>query len=288
MSITNECMVMNISIGVWSGHKLDKDQTRKVTEEAGADGDAARVNKHLVPKEALAPIVQAGTAIREHFYKVSLPWKDNGDRLMPRRVYMRFAEKHGQLVKEFDDAVDKFLTEVYPQTRMQAEFRMGQMFRESDYPAPWQLRSKFYVRAEIDAISEAGDFRVALDEGMVEEIKADMTRALDMRVSKAMGDVWGRLGECVTHLMEKLKDEKAIFRNSTIQKLEDLIEVLPDLNVMNDPALQEIYEDVKARLGGHDPEELRKNKAVRKAVAQDAQEIIDAMSGFMSAFRAAA
>ena len=56
-ALTERAMVMTLSISRWQGHRLDKEASRKVTSEAGAAADAARVNKHLVPKEALAPIV---------------------------------------------------------------------------------------------------------------------------------------------------------------------------------------------------------------------------------------
>ena len=89
-ALTQKAMVMNLSIGIWQGYRLDKDASRKVTEDAGAMSDAARVNKHLVPKESLAAIVTAQNTIRTHFYSNTLPWRDNGDRLMTRKLFMTF------------------------------------------------------------------------------------------------------------------------------------------------------------------------------------------------------
>lgn len=66
-ALTERAMVMNLSISVWQGYRLDKEASRKVVEEAGAHKDAARVNKHLVPKEALAPVITALGNIRTHF-----------------------------------------------------------------------------------------------------------------------------------------------------------------------------------------------------------------------------
>jgi hypothetical protein len=90
MSITKNAMVLNLQIGIWQGHRLDKEASRKVTEEANANADAARVNKHLVPKDALKAITAASTAVRAHFYSKTLPWKDNGDRLLTRLLFCDF------------------------------------------------------------------------------------------------------------------------------------------------------------------------------------------------------
>jgi hypothetical protein len=87
MSITTKAMVLNLQVGLWSGHRLDKEATRKVTEDNNAESDAARVNKHLIPKPAFKDITATATAVRTHFYENTLPWKDNGDRLLTRGMY---------------------------------------------------------------------------------------------------------------------------------------------------------------------------------------------------------
>jgi hypothetical protein len=105
-----------------------------VTKDAGADSDAARVNKHLVPKQALADVVSAASAVRTHLYLKTLPWKDNGDRLLTRKLFLGFIEEHERLVGEFDKAVHQFLTVAYPAARDQAEFRMGSLFKPTTIP----------------------------------------------------------------------------------------------------------------------------------------------------------
>ena len=136
MSITTKAMVVNVQIGVWMGHRLDKEATRNLTEKANADDDAARVNKHLIPKAAFKDITSTSNAIRSHFYAKTLPWKDNGDRLLTRAMYLDFMAEHAALADKFDAAVEQFLTRDYISAVEQAGFRMGALFDLSDYPAP--------------------------------------------------------------------------------------------------------------------------------------------------------
>lgn len=284
MSIVNQCMVVNLQIGLWQGYRLDKEASRKVTEEANADTDAARVNKHLISKESLRPIVAASTAIRSHFYDNTLPWKDNGDRILTRKLYEQFMVTHGELCRAFDRAVEDFLDGDYPRAMQKAEFRMGDLFNPSDYPRASDLRRRFYVNLDIDAVTEAGDFRVAMDAAQLDNVRSSMEKAMQARVSRAMGDIWSRLSETLSHFATKLGDGDAIFRDTTITKLQEIVEVLPALNVTDDPELERIRREVEQVVKGLDPKDVRKDPAHRAKVAGEAKEIMDNMAGFMRAF----
>ena len=287
MSITTNCMTVNLSLGIWQGYRLDKAASKKVTDDAGAEADAARVNKHLIPKESLKDIVAMSGQIRQHFYSKTLPWKDNGDRLLTRKLYAPFVETHQALVGEFRTAVEDFLSKTYPQAKMRAEFRMGDLFNPADYPASSELRHKFYVALDIDAVSEAKDFRVALDKESVATIRSDIETATNERLEKAMRSVWERLAQTVGHFAEKMAGD-SVFRDSTITNLEELIDLLPGLNITADPNLTAVYEDLRRTLIGYDPKDLRKEPTVRYEAASEAQRIMQEMTGFMSAFGEAA
>lgn len=285
MSITTQALIVNMQCGIWQGYRLDKEASRKVTDAANADGDAARVNKHLVPKEALKPVQSAATAVRAHFYDKTLPWKDNGDRLLTRILYMPFIEEHERLVGTFKDAVEEFLTTHYPAARDQAEFRMGALFKPDDYPPARELRRRFYINLDIDAVTEAGDFRVAMEDSERDRIAKQMESAMQQRIGRAMQDVWDRLATVVGHFAAKMGSDD-IFRDSTVHNLSALVDLLPGLNVLNDPQLKAIEQDIRASLTGYDPKDLRKDSAARQAAAADAKRIMDTMAGFMNAFGA--
>lgn len=284
MSIVTRAMVLNLQIGIWKGYRLDKEASAKVTKDANADGDAARVNKHLVPKEALKDIESASNAIRAHFYQKTLPWKDNGDRLLTRLMFRDFIEEHERLVGKFKDAVEQFLTVSYPEAREKAEFRMGDLFDSTDYPPAEALRRKFYINMDIDAVTTAGDFRVQMDESELEGIRTSMKQAMNERIGRAMRDVWARLSDVVSHFATTMSDADKVFRDATVRNLEELVELLPGLNVTEDPDLATIAAEIKAKLTGYDPKDLRKKPQVRSEAATQAKEIMERMQGFMSAF----
>jgi hypothetical protein len=283
MSITSNCMVANLKIGAWQGYRLDREASRAVTESNNASADAARVNKHLVPKEALKDIIAAQGAVRTHFYTKTLPWKDNGDRLLTRKVYMSFMNEHARLADKFNDAVTHFVTVGYPKAIQQAEFRMGDLFSRDDYPSAQQLTHKFYIAMDVDAVVEAGDFRVALDDTELERVRASMEVAMQDRINRSMRDVWGRLSDTLGHFATKMGSD-GVFRNSTVSNLEDVVGLLPSLNVTDDPDLARILQTVEDTVLGHTPKELRDDVDLRSAAAQEAATIVHEMRGFMTAF----
>ena len=285
-ALTEKAMVMNLSIGIWQGYRLDKEASRKVTTEAGASADAARVNKHLVPKEALAPIVTAQNAVRTHFYSNTLPWRDNGDRLMTRKLYLTFIPEHERLAAVFRDAVNHFLETDYPSAIEKAAFRMGSMFNRDDYPPKAVLRGKFYVNLEIDAITSANDFRVQIDQEHVDKVRASMEAAAAKRFETATQDIWRRMAETVSYFQARMADPKAVFRDSTVTNIGELLDLVPGLNVLDDPAIETVRAAIAKSLGNLDAKDIRKDPAHRAQLATEAQEIMDKMSGFMRSFGA--
>lgn len=287
MSIANKAMVVSLQIGMWSGHRLDKEKSAEVTREANAVAGAARVNKHLIPKEALAPIAQAAGAVRNHFYSKTLPWKDNGDRLLTRAMYQQFIQEHAELRDAFMSSVRHFANHVYPSVLEQAEFRMGEMFNPNDYPHVSDIERRFYSTLDIDAITEKGDFRVSgLDADDVDQIKNDMEAAMQERITKAMGDVWRRVAETLGHFHERMQGD-TIFRDSTVSNLKEIADLLPGLNLTNDPELTKIGAEIHRMVGGTDAKDIRKYPEMRQAISGQAKDIIDQMKGFMNAFATA-
>jgi hypothetical protein len=51
--------------------------------------------------------------IRQHFYKITLPWSDEGLRLLPSHFYFDLTARMREFKAEFSSGVDQFL-DIYP------------------------------------------------------------------------------------------------------------------------------------------------------------------------------
>lgn len=285
MSIVTKAMLVSIHVGMWTGQRLDKRASARVVRDANAAADAARVNKHLVPKAALAPIVEAAGKLRKHFYATTLPWRDNGDRLLPRAAYHMFVEGYAPLKDEFEAAVDQFLNVTYPTERDRAEFRMGDMFDPGDYPTPLSLAHRFYTRVEVNAVPDAGDFRVELDADESRRIRDEIADNVNTRLRSAVTDLWDRLYDTLEAFAERMASDTK-FYDTTVSNLQALARAVPALNVTDDPDLARLADRLADRAALWDPKEIRADRNARDAAAEEAREVLDEMSDFMVKFRA--
>jgi len=282
MGLAQKAMIVDLQLSRWSGTKTDPKASKQLIANANAKDGSAIVSKRLVPKEAFTDIVTACNALRAHMSKYTLPWSDNGQRIMTRNIFEIFMSGYGELERQFNAAVAEFITVKYPQARDQASFRMGDLFVEGDYPTIEELQKKFQVTLDIDGITEPDDFRVALPQQELDKLKASMEESIQRRLSFAMQDVWLRIAELLEHYIEKIGDEDAIFRDSTVNNLVDLMNILPGLNVTGDPKLREIRQRIMASIGAYQPDDLRKTKELRAVAAKEARAIRESINSHVS------
>jgi hypothetical protein len=266
-------MLVDLHLSRWSGTKTDPKAGSQLTRDAGAQTGSAVVFKRLVPKEAFTDIVTTCNALRAHMAKHTLPWSDNGQRIMTRSIFELFMTGYGELQRQFDAAVREFVEVRYPKARDQASFRLGDLFVGDDYPTLEQLRTKFRVDLDIDGITEPDDFRVVLPQQELDKLKAGMEESINRRLGAAMQDVWARIAELLDHYVEKIGDGEAIFRDSTVNNLVELMNILPGLNVVGDAKLREIRGRINGTIGSYQPDDLRRNAGLRAAAAQEARDI---------------
>jgi hypothetical protein len=102
--ITQRAMLAAVHISIWMATKYDRKVSRDVANQHGAQERAGRYNKQL---RTLAG------QIRQHFYKITLPWSDEGLRLLPSHFYFDLTARMREFKAEFSSGVDQFL-DIYP------------------------------------------------------------------------------------------------------------------------------------------------------------------------------
>lgn len=286
VSVATRLMIVNVSISQWEGRRLDKAITRKTIDDNQVqDADGLRVNKLLIERDAFKEMTAAASSIRTFLRERTLPWKDNGDRALMRQGYQLFMQDFYKLEQDWHAAVDHFITTKYPAARAKASFNLGDAYDPEDYPHPEELRTRFKLTLDIDAVAEAGDFRVKLDEDVVSEIKEKIEEAMAQRIQNAMSDVWARVATMVEHYADRTKPDIQRFHDTTVTNLQGLVGLMPSLNLLGDPNLKALAARLKDTLCSYDPKDLRKNPDVRASACADAQAIMDDMQGFMQAFK---
>jgi hypothetical protein len=281
-NLSERAMLAKLSITKWSARKHDKTISAEVARTHGTAQDRGRYNKVLVAQEALKAIQQAESAARTFHYTQTLPWKDDGARILPSANYLTYTAEMRRLKADFDYAKISFLNN-YPALIEQARRDLNGLFNSEDYPTADRIGRKFSFDVEVDPLPTAADFRVNLQGDEVRRIQAEIEKRLQAAQQTAMRDLFTRLYDVVKHAADRLTDKTAIFRASLITNIQDIVDLLPRLNLTDDPQLEALRLEVSDRLLGYDPDTLRKNQFARMETAQAAQDILGAMAGYTNA-----
>jgi hypothetical protein len=281
--LDEKAMLVTLSISQWKARKLDKDVSRKTRQERGATEDAGNFHKLLIAKDAIDKVSQLVTRIRKYNYSMTVPWNDMGARIIKSDAYFDYTAKMAEFQSEFYDTVNELLNE-YPALKRDAEYRRlkGDLFNSDDYPTVDKLRNLFSFALTIDPMPST-DFRVQLTGSEIDRIQKDLEDRYAARMKNAMGDVWARLYEVVSKMAETLGDPDKGFHGTLVTNISDLLDVMPHLNITDDPELDAMSQTVRDKLTKYDASILKEDKDVRKSTAKAASEILDAMAAYMGA-----
>ena len=280
MKLSDRAILVQLSISTWSANKLDKEISAETTAMKGAISNSVRTHKSLLPMcDLLDDIKKKAGLIRQQFYENTLPWSVKGVQILPTANYLTFMTDFRKERSEYETLVNRFVPE-YPQLVQDAQRFLGSAYKASDYPEAHEIADKFKMDMQVMPVP-TNDFRVDIADEELARIHDEVEARVKQAAQGAMMDVWQRLYDKVKHLAEKLNDPKAIFRDSTVNHLVELCELLPRLNVMDDPNLEAMRQEVEAKLAGYNPDTLRADVKVRQTVATEANDIAAKMAAFM-------
>jgi len=272
--ITERAMLAAVHISIWTAVKHDRRISRDVANQHGAHQGAGRYNKQLLRgADKLDELRTLAGQVRQYFYKITLPWSDEGFRLLPSNLYFDLTARMREFEAAFERGVESFL-DVYPQYIDQVRPELNGMFREEDYPSAEKLRKKFGVKIEILPIPSGNDFRVQMSAEEQARVAREIDSSVRQSLTRGTEDLWKRLREVVAHLVDRLKEPESRFHATMVTNVLDLVELLPRLNVNGDSELNRFAEQIRQRLCGFTAQDLKKHDMLRVATASDAAEIV--------------
>lgn len=279
-TIQDKAMLVRLNISQWTARKHDKRATAEVENRHGTE-NAGRFNKILIDPDRIKAIQKKANEARTYFYKVTLPWLHDGQCIMPSEIYMEAAQKMQEFEQAWQNEVNTFLSD-YDREREQARIRLNGLFSEADYPTLQSLEKKYSFSFSVLPIPSGDDFRLAVGNDEAARIKQQIEDQVKQAAHLAMRDLWSRLFEVVSHAADTLKKSDKVFRNSLIDNIQELVDLIPAMNLTDDPKLAEIAQQAKEKLASFTPDTLRESPVARKEAADNAQSILDAMSGYIN------
>ena len=279
-NIANKALICQLTISQWLGRKFDKKATQDVANLNNTATNSGRYNKALLPmSDALNDIYKKTTLIRLEYYKNTLPWGIKDTNLLPSKNYLEYMTLFRQGKSEWFDLVDKFLSD-YPRLQLEAERYLGDLYNPDDYPNVSMLKNKFAMDMVLMPVP-TDDFRVSISDEELDKVQKDVGNRVDNASENAMQEAWQRLYDKVKHMSDKLADPKSVFRDTIVDNIVGLCDVLKRLNIHDDPNLESLRQEVETSFANEIPESLRNDINLRNRKAHEANAIMKKMNVYM-------
>lgn len=288
--LSNRAMLVAVNIRQWTGRKFDLKLTREVTELKNAAEDSGRWNKQLVPKSALESIRKIATEARTFHYDNTLPWDNDGWRILPAANYSHWSDEMRRSKQAFEAAFADFKSD-WEHHVEEGKKRLNGMYDRRDYPDKRELDQLFEFGTKAQPIPDGSHFVLDLGDEELAAIASQTDQRVEHATEAAMRDLWNRVHEAVKHMAERLtatrKDKHghivpATFHDTLVGNLREIVDLLPRLNVTNDPTLEDMRKAIEAKLTAAEPQQLREEPKTRREVAKAAEDISKQMAAFMS------
>ena len=276
-SISSAAMLVELSIGTWTGRKLDKKASQDVTTNNHAHKGVANVSKKLLGDCAELDAVQKFVAnARNVHYACTMPWSDTGLRLLPTTQYFKYHQEMTHLQTEYQRLVQNFL-DAYSWEIQNAQLKLGDLFNPDEYPSADSLTSKFRFKMNYMPLPDAGDWRVSIGSETESALRSQYEGYYATQLQTAMGDVWSRAHDALTKMSERLdyadSNTKKVFRDSLVTNVTDMIELLGACNVTGDPVMARAQRDLDEAMRGITPDALREDAYLRAETRRKVNEV---------------
>jgi hypothetical protein len=278
--VARAAMLVDLHICTYSGRKQDKETQAEVTTAKGANSkQAASVYKNLFSNcPELTSITKFQSRVRIDHYRLTLPWSDNGSRLLPTAAMMDYTHMMGQHKAEFDNLVGAFVAK-YDTLVAAAAFQLGTLFDRDDYLASDKIANRFFMEMTYSPLPSSGDFRLDIEA----EVQQDLINQYEARttnlLAQASQDSWTRLHTVLSNLSDRLiVDEdgvKRVFHSSLVTNAEELCDLLRILNVTGDADLERARKRLQDVLSGVTPKDLRDELSTRLDVKRQVDVMLE-------------
>jgi len=290
-SLAERTLLVTLRIGIWTGQVHDQDITDEVAENHKADqNDAGRYIKRLMPKDWLKPVHGAAGVLRRQHKLLTLPWEDDGARIISTRGHEDYIKSMKPLRQSFDTIVEEACS-AYPAAVKTSRVRLGTAYNKDEYPDVSEIKAKFWVDIETKGLPEATDFRAKMSDASSAAIVKDIERRQKERLTKALSDVFARIVVNVEKVHERLSVYKpgeglagpdGVFRDTLISNIRTFADTIDTLNIADDPALNDMKNRLVADICKYEPQRLRDDAKARNEVVKRSEALLKKARAYLA------
>ena len=299
IDLTESTLLVSTRFSQFSAAKTDRQKSKDYCSKNGLSSKAARVGLDLLggtdnpyhgQYKRIKDIV---TDARQYWTSQTLPWSNDGERMLLAINHEHFFRTMRRKKAEFEQAVNEFC-EVWPEVLKNAEELLtnhatGEThFNSSFYPENAdELKKRYSWDLPIGQVNTARDFRCKLIEEEVNEIKSNIEKQNKHLTNAAMKDVFHRLSEEVKNVksaIDRAGKKGSRFSDNLVDNLKNFVDIIPNLNLTDDDDLKKLAIEVKASLTNSSiKDDVKKDVKKREETSLKADEVLSKIESKMAA-----
>jgi hypothetical protein len=284
-SISSSAIIVDLSMSAWSATKSDADAEAQVEQANHTHGKAGKFMKDLMADNKKYKAIKSHiSATRARVNGLTMPWNNNGQRLLALAMMALFKTEFDDRERVFWELTDEFVAD-YANAVAASAFKLGALFKRADYPSESAVRAKFAFNYAFLPVPESGHFLVDLESTMRSELVEHFNHVSSQRVSDAMTSMWERMHGVVTKMVHKLTEQtrdgtpvNKRFHDSFLTNAEELVDVLRACNLTHDARLTQAANDLERVVLGMDLADLKRHKDARDTTRERLQAVLDKYS----------
>lgn len=281
--LSSKAMVVKLSISRMGVSKKDEEVTTKVTNEYNTDRKAGTFNKKIFPKGTMDELNEICSKMRAYHTSVTLPWSDDGSRILPSKMFDEYNETMLRYKDKFNAFVDSFYNS-YDEHLKKAMDTLGDMFNEDDYCTKEQIKGKFDIKFVYYPIPTSKDFRIDISTDNLSKIQEDIENDINSKYSHAMSSAWSKAKELIERLVSRLEDKDQQLKSRLIDSIKELLPVLETFNFTGDQKYTDLIREIRDTICIHTTKELNMHESKCVSVISDSKNILTKISDYSSMF----
>lgn len=278
MSLQEKALLVKLKIRQWDGFKKDKRVAEDVDVRFKTAGKAGNYNKRLLDPSVLKPLNKITSKLRVEHNRVTTPFAYDGVSVLAKELFFDYRNMFTGFKTSFINETENFLTQ-YPIHKANRASELGDMFDPADYPSVEQLRSKFEMSVKFFPVPASDHFIVDMEKQYMDELRDGLMDELADTQRASVQSLYDRVSALLMHMHERLSDPQNVFRDTLVENIQQMVEVLPAMNMFDDPVLCEVHERLQKDVLIVDAQDLRVDMPMRKHIATTAFDLANLLNG---------
>lgn len=285
--------LLSFHAGMWNARKKLPQVIRETAENHKADADMLGASKKLLRSKKLTEIRQTIVAARDIYHRYTSPWLD-GSRIILGSTLDKCEQEINEKIEIFRYQVESWLP-LYLDEVTEAQQSLGSLFDSNDYPTVERLKEKFYIEVTPSPLPNPDDWRLNnITTNQMSIAKQRYEKMFERQIGGVINSVLERMKKQVQKTFfrlsgldndgNKTETGRVIIYDDMVEKIEDMLDLLPMLNVIDDPRIQEFSVEIRRKLCTFQPDQLRSDESYQELVRQDAKKIVEEIDEYASEF----